>query len=77
MTPTKLQLAKAPTPAAADSAVVAPLKKHLHEQPLHHTATLLDPRSKNNAELLAPREKQNIKNKENTTRKNLISSLEQ
>lgn len=46
---------------------------HCPEVSLH----LLDPRSKNNAELLPPREKQNMKNKENTTRKYLISSLEQ
>lgn len=58
--PTKLQLAKALTLAATDSAVVAQLKQHLRDQleryftiqPLHYTATLLDPALKNNDELL-------------------------
>ena len=64
--PTRLQLAKTLTPAAADSAVVAQLKQHLREkleryctiQPLHYTATLLDPRLKNNAKLLPPEARQ-------------------
>lgn len=66
--PTKLQIAKALTLAAADSAVVAQLKQHLHDQleryftiqPLHYTATLLDPRLKNNAELLPPEARQQV-----------------
>lgn len=64
--PTKLQLAKGLIPAAGDSGVVAQLKKHLHDQleryftlqPLHYTATLLDPRFKNNADLLPPEARQ-------------------
>ena len=64
--PTKLQLAKGLISAAGDSGVVAQLKKHLHDQleryftlqPLHYTATLLDPRFKNNADLLPPEARQ-------------------
>jgi len=64
--PTKLQLRKNLTPAAADSAIVVQLKQHLTNQlaqyfpvnPLHYTATLLDPRLKTNDELLPPESRQ-------------------
>jgi len=64
--PMKLQLAKALTLAATDSAVVAQLKQYLRDQlehyftiqPLHYTATLLDPGLKNNDKLLPPEARQ-------------------
>jgi len=64
--PTRLQLMKALTPAATDNAIVTQLKRYLGNQltqyfavsPLHHTATLLDPRLKNNDELMTPEARQ-------------------
>jgi len=64
--PTRLQLMKALTPAATDSAIVVQLKCYLGNQltqyftvsPLHQIATLLDPRLKNNDELITPEARQ-------------------
>jgi len=58
---TKVQLSKHLTPTASDSAILSQLKQHLHNQleryftiyPLHYTATLLDPRLKNNLSLIS------------------------
>ena len=60
--PTKVQLMKSLTPAATDNAITTQMKRHLQKQleqyytvgPLHYTATLLDPRLKDNADVLPP-----------------------
>ena len=60
--PTKVQLMKCLMPTATDSSIVTQMKKHLQQQleqyytvsPLHYTAALLDPRLKNNADVLPP-----------------------
>lgn len=60
--PTKVQLKKSLTAAATDNAITAQMKRHLQQQleqyyavgPLHYTATLLDPRLKDNADVLPP-----------------------
>jgi hypothetical protein len=64
--PTRLQLMKTLTPAVTDSTIIGQLKRHLGGQlaryftvsQLHHTATLLDPRLKNNNELMSEEARQ-------------------
>jgi len=62
--PTKVQLSKHLSPAPADSAVIAQVKQHLHNQlevyfktsSIHAVATLLDRRLKNNFVILPPQQ---------------------
>jgi hypothetical protein len=64
--PTRLQLMKTLTPAVTDSAIISQMKRHLGSQltryftvnQLHHVATLLDPRLKNNSELMSEEARQ-------------------
>lgn len=59
--PKRLQLMKTLTPAVTDSAIISQMKRHLGSQltryftvnQLHHVAILLDPRLKNNSELMS------------------------